>query len=125
MCTMCAARMPAIYGWRRYAERERVGEARGGERRVDLWYAAAGNQVWDAVDAVRRSHLRSHRLRNPAPWTGRIKPDARDNQRPGTDAWRPYPNHQATTQIQAYASDVSVQAGDTITFYVSVQDDGD
>lgn len=50
---------------------------------------------------------------------------ARENQLPGTDAWRPNPNHQATTQIQAYASDVSVQAGDTITFYVSVQEDGD
>lgn len=50
---------------------------------------------------------------------------ARENQQPGTDAWRPDPNHQATTQIQAYASDVSVQAGDTITFYVSVQEDGD
>lgn len=49
----------------------------------------------------------------------------RENQQAGTDAWRVDRGHQATTQIQAYASDVSVQAGDTLTFYVSVQADGD
>lgn len=48
----------------------------------------------------------------------------RENAQRGTASWIITPDHRATTEIQAYASALSVQASDTLTFYVSVQVDG-
>lgn len=47
-----------------------------------------------------------------------------ENARAGSADWLVKPAQRATTEIQAYASAVSVQPGDRLTFYVSVQVDG-
>jgi hypothetical protein len=46
------------------------------------------------------------------------------NEQPGTTTWGIDTSLQATTQIQAYASALTVNPGDALNFYVSVQTDG-
>lgn len=48
---------------------------------------------------------------------------AEENSQSGTATWIVSPSRSATTQIQAYAGVTSVQPGQQITFYVSVQHD--
>lgn len=49
---------------------------------------------------------------------------ANENAHPGTSKWKIPLNKGASTQIQAYASATSVAPGQTLTFYVSTQQEG-
>ncbi|HZU01815.1 MAG TPA: N,N-dimethylformamidase beta subunit family domain-containing protein [Ktedonobacteraceae bacterium] len=48
----------------------------------------------------------------------------RENELIGTSAWKIPPGHEASTQIQAYASATSVLSGQVLQFYVSTQEEG-
>src|SRR5258708_27604977 len=47
-----------------------------------------------------------------------------ENALPGTTDWQIPQGKAATSEIQAYASATSVQSGDTLSFYVSTQNEG-
>src|SRR5215469_16498160 len=48
----------------------------------------------------------------------------RENSYPGTTSWQIPPGKESTIQIQAYSSATSVSAGQSLTFYVSTQEEG-